>query len=315
MIAQLSLPNSTNVRNALSLAWTRLHLGVSAALAPRTAVEKAARLFVTPPRFAHTPPERALLATGRGYTVTFGVTHLAAWRFGPFDAPAIVVSHGWGGRGAQFRHFVKPLVAAGFQVVLFDHAAHGHSEGEESSLVHFMNDLEAVANDLRTQGVRIAGLIGHSLGAASIGAWLKRDGSQPRVVLLAPPNSVERYSNHFARYLGISERVRREMQKRVERRLGMAWSEFEVPGAVAGIEAPALIIHDADDRDVAYASGLSVARAWKDARFVRTEGLGHRAILRDPAVVRDVLDFLTGEVEFARPPANDRLSPAPAPLF
>ena len=138
-----------------------------------------------------------------------------------------------------------------------------------------------------------------------------------RVVLIAPPSSVERYSGYFARFVGLPERLRREMQRRVERRFGMAWREFELPGSVAGISAPALVIHDGDDREVAFASGLAIARAWHGARLVRTEGLGHRAILRDPGVVRDTLDFLCDEVRFAAPPARGEKSSfsSPAPLI
>lgn len=43
--------NSTNVRNAVNLAWHRRSLAVTSALAPARAVETAARLFSTPPRF------------------------------------------------------------------------------------------------------------------------------------------------------------------------------------------------------------------------------------------------------------------------
>jgi pimeloyl-ACP methyl ester carboxylesterase len=317
MQAQLPLLNSTNVRNAMSLGWTRLQVSVSSALAPRAAVDKALRLFLTPPRFAHPQRERELLATGQGYRVEGPYARLAAWRFGRADRPAILVSHGWGGRGAQFRHFVPGLVEAGFQVIVFDHAAHGHSEGREASLVHFIRDVEAVARDLDAMGVTIAGAIGHSLGAAALGGWLKRSGRSARVVMLAPPSSIVRYSSYFARLLGLPERLRREMQKRIERRLGVAWSELELPQGVAGIEAPLLVIHDADDHDVPAASGLAVARAWKGARFVQTRGLGHRAILRDPAVVRDAIDFLKDEVAFPPPPAPHERSafPAPAPLL
>ena len=49
MLPSLTLPNSTNVRNALLLALTRTQLAVSSALAPALALEKATRLFLTPP--------------------------------------------------------------------------------------------------------------------------------------------------------------------------------------------------------------------------------------------------------------------------
>lgn len=307
MQAQALLPNSTNVRNAMALAWTRLQLGVSSAMAPRKAAEKAQKLFMTPPRIAHPQRERELLATGRGFVVQAGLARLAAWRFGRADRPAILLSHGWGGRGAQFRAFVPALVDAGFQAIVFDHAAHGHSEGHEASLVHFIRDLEAVASALEEKGTKIVGAIGHSLGAAALGGWLKKTGRTDRVVLIAPPNSVQRYSRRFARHLGLSERVRQEMQKGIEQRLETPWSDFELPGAVAGIEAPALVIHDTDDREVPAASGLSVARAWQDARWVETQGLGHRRILRDATVVRDAIDFLKDEVRFS--PPDSAISP------
>lgn len=160
--------NSTNVRNMMSFAWERMALAAAATFAPRRAVERAARLFATPPRHAHTPREIELLQTGRGFVVPMGLARLAAWRFGREDLPAVVFSHGWGGRGAQFRAFVAPLVEAGYQVVLFDHEGHGHSEGHEASLVHFIKGLEAVIAHVEREWAVVSGLVGHSLGAAAI---------------------------------------------------------------------------------------------------------------------------------------------------
>ena len=55
---------------------------------------------------------------------------------------------------------------------------------------------------------------------------------------------------YFARRLGIAESVRRAMQERFERKLGLRWSEFELPQSVARMRAAALVIHDADDDEV-----------------------------------------------------------------
>jgi hypothetical protein len=41
--------------------------------------------------------------------------------------------------------------------------------------------------------------------------------------------------------------------------------------------------------------GEAVARAWPGAQFVRTTGLGHRRILRDPEVMARVTAFIAGE--------------------
>jgi len=197
--------NSTNVRNSLALAWYRMHLGVASVLAPKRAVDTASRLFATPPRFAHTPREREFLATGERFDVIAPDARLAVWRFGNAGRPAIVASHGWGGRGAQFRSFVPALLEAGYQVVVFDHAGHGLSEGDESSLIHFMRDIGAVVARVETHGVKVVGMIGHSLGAAAAGAWLNTSRRDMRVVLLAPPTSIQRWSGFFARRRILSE--------------------------------------------------------------------------------------------------------------
>jgi pimeloyl-ACP methyl ester carboxylesterase len=308
--------NSTNVRNSIALAWHRMHLGVASVLAPKRAVETAARLFATPPRFAHTPRERELLATGERFDVIAPDARLAAWRFGNAHRPAIIASHGWGGRGAQFRAFVPAFLEAGYQVIVFDHAGHGLSDGDESSLVHFMRDVGAVVAQVESRGAKVVGMIGHSLGAASAGAWLNTSRRDMRVVLVAPPTSIQRWSGFFARRLGLPESVRAQMQQRFERRLGHRWDEFELPQSVNHVRAKALVVHDADDREVSPAAGLTLARAWPGARFVRTEGLGHRAILRDAQVVIDAVDFIADRVVFAPPPRKGEASAyfEPAPI-
>ena len=308
--------NSTNVRNLAAWAITHLRFRLASAVAPARAVEAAARRFTTPPRFPHTARELELLATGTRFAVPVRDVELAAWRFGRGDRPAVLLSHGWGGRGAQLRSFVAPLRDAGFQVVLFDHVGHGHSGGDASTLVHFADGLDAVARHVEANGTRIAGIVGHSLGAAAAGAWLNASGRSARAVLLAAPTSLQRYSILFARHLGLSEPVRAAMQQRFERLLGRPWQDFELPGAVARVRAPALVIHDEDDTEVHPRAGLKLARAWPGARYLATRGLGHRGVLRDPTVVQDVVDFITDHVVFAPPPPDPaRELGTPAPLL
>lgn len=301
--------NSTNVRNILSLTWQRLALGTAAAFAPDAAIERAMRLFSTPPRFPASPAARQALAAGERFEVREGALSLMAWRYGRQDAPAVLLSHGWGGRGVQLRAFIAPLVEAGYQPVLFDHVGHGESGGVGSTIVHFADGLEAVTRRLERRGVRIAGLVGHSLGAAAAAAWLNDSGRELRAVLIAPPASLVRASSQFARRLGLPETIRRGMQQRFERAFGRPWADYELPGSLVNVRAQALVIHDALDREVPRAAGEALARAWPGAGFVATRGLGHHRILREPAVARDAVDFINGRVRFAAP------SGAPAPLY
>jgi pimeloyl-ACP methyl ester carboxylesterase len=295
---------------------TRAGVSLAAVLAPAWTARKATQWFITPPRMLHTPRELQTLTHGTRLSVASPMGKLAAWRFGnPFD-PAIIASHGWGGRGAQFREFVPALIAAGYQVVLFDHAGHGYSDGSEVPITDFARGVTVVARHLEKQGAAIAGFLGHSLGCAGIGIALKHDLghlTDVRIVQIAPPASLVRYSRFFAKALGLSEPIRAAMQWRLEQKIGMQWSEFEMPGAAASMTAKALVIHDQDDRDVRIESGLAVARAWPGARFKRTFGLGHRKVLRDPAVITATVDFLRDRVQFSLPPEVDQWSLAFAP--
>jgi pimeloyl-ACP methyl ester carboxylesterase len=82
------------------------------------------------------------------------------------------------------------------------------------------------------------------------------------------------------------------------------WTRFSAQNMARNVGLPALIIHDRDDRDMPWREGEAVARAGPHARFVRTEGLGHRRLLRDPEVIDRVVRFL---VEQGRGPGSNRL--------
>jgi pimeloyl-ACP methyl ester carboxylesterase len=314
-----TLPSWRKVRAGAQLALTRTRFGVMSRFAPRHALAEAQSLFITPPRFQHSHAEQKLIASATAIPINTPFGQLAAWRVGDPSAPAIVLCHGWGGRGAQLRGFVPPLVASGYQVVFFDHVGHGFSDGRQAALVDFWRGLEAVWDALLDRGVNVHGMVAHSLGGAAVASALRRSLTRkhinapvPRVVLIAPPASLIRYSKMFARYVGITERIRHAMQWRFEQRYGVSWQEFELPHSVAGIRAPALFIHDKTDRETKFEGGLALASTWPDARFVATDKLGHRRILRDAKVINHTIDFLKDRVEFQRPTA---IGTGPSPLY
>jgi pimeloyl-ACP methyl ester carboxylesterase len=292
-------------------ASVRTGVGLASIVAPRFVLKKASDLFITPPRFEHSAPEQRLLDAGTQFSVDTSAGKINAWRFGDITHPAIIMSHGWGGRGAQFRAFVPKLVEAGYQPIIFDHIGHGMSEGRQAALVDFWRGVDAVWDHMNGMGVNVAGLIGHSLGSAGIASALRRPLSgvahagNPRAVLIAPPDSLIDYSRLFSRYLGIPERIRAAMQWRFEKRYGVDWQEFELPDSVTNIKAAALFIHDRDDKETRFDGGVALARTWPDARLHATEGLGHRRILRNAAVVQSAIDFIADKVRFSHPPESE----------
>jgi pimeloyl-ACP methyl ester carboxylesterase len=111
-------------------------------------------------------------------------------------------------------------------------------------------------------------------------------------VLLAPPADVYLFSHAFAEHLRIPTRTRTRMRSNLESRLRIRWDELHIPTLARTMSTPVLIVHDRRDGDVPYQHGVEIANAWPRAELMSTEGLGHRAILRDREVVQRTVDFL-----------------------
>src|SRR5262249_24762467 len=117
--------NSTIVRSYISIAGAlRAYFALASRLLPNVAQRQAADLVPTPPRYAG---RTAHPVDARQETVVAGEHVLAVWQSGPAAAPAVLLVHGWGGRGVQMGAFVEPLRARGYRVVWFDQPGHGAS--------------------------------------------------------------------------------------------------------------------------------------------------------------------------------------------
>ncbi len=277
MPATLPLPQiSTNVR----LAASRL-------LFPDLAAAWAERLFLTPP--ARNAASAVDLLDARDRVISHRGRLIGTWSWGPSDAPAVLLVHGWGGHAAQLRAFVQPLARAGCRVIAYDQPAHGVSDGRLTGLPDFADVLVEVA--AHYGNVRAA--IGHSLGATAAAMALARRALRlDKLVLISPPSDLVGYSRRFARWHWMPERLRRTMQTAIEERYGLRWDELELARLAPRLEAQALVIHDRNDRQVPWKQGAAFAQHWPAAKLITTQGLGHARILRDDAVIDAAAAFL-----------------------
>jgi len=299
--------NSTNVRFLFETLLRRAGLGASALLAPGLAGLWAERLFLTPPKPRYPSSEFFDLIDARQSFLRHRGRHIASWRWGSPDAPAVLLVHGWGGRATQMRRFVAHLTAAGFRVIAYDQPAHGLSEGRLTGLPDFADVLLAVA---RHHG-KVHAVISHSLGGPAAAIALARGLAASRAVLISPPSDLVGYSRRFARWLALPERVRRSMQAAIEERFGVRWSELEIARVAPLLRAEALVIHDRQDTQVPWRQGAALARHWPGARLMSTVGLGHGRILEDDAVARAAVDFIAGRSAVAQAALPSLPNPAP----
>jgi pimeloyl-ACP methyl ester carboxylesterase len=204
--------------------------------------------------------------------------------------------------------FVAPLAARGFRVVWFDQPGHGESGKGPVGLPDFVRTIEAID---RLHGPFHAA-IGHSLGAAALGIALRRGTRFDRIIFVSSPASMTEYAKTFARVLGIAPWVRERMRLRLERRYGMPFAEIDRIDDLARLTLPALFVHDAGDREVAFENAQRLSGLMPNARVLRTYGLGHRRLLREPGVVAAISDFVKGGSDV--PEEWPRL-PRPAPMY
>jgi pimeloyl-ACP methyl ester carboxylesterase len=278
-------------------------------LLPEYAAALAERLFLTPPK-ARLPQSTFFdfIDAHAGF-VEYRGRNLAAWRWGPADAPAVLLAHGWGGYAAQMRGFVPQLLAEGYRVIAYDQPAHGLSEGKLAGLPDFAGALAAVAASYG--GVRH--VIAHSLGAVGAALAITRGLQLQSAVLVSPPSDLVGYSRQFARWTWMPERLRRKMQAAIEERYGLRWFELEIPRLAPRLRTPALVIHDHGDGVVPWRQGAALAQAWPGARLLSTVGLGHGRILGSDIATRSAADFIAGKSAVASPAASEL--PPPAPLY
>jgi pimeloyl-ACP methyl ester carboxylesterase len=255
-------------------------------VAPGIAARWAESIFCTPPRREAGTTDEAFLARGRRFSVRSEGQELAAWEWGV--GATILLVHGWGSRAGRFSPMAAALVDAGFRVVAHDGPAHGASTGRFASLPEFARALRAVGDAVGPAH----GVVGHSLGGAAVVLALRDGLAAERVVLLATPADVGRFTTAFEDYMRLSPVTRTAMRRNLEQRLRMRWDEVHLPAIARSLAPPALLIHDRADPDVPHAEGAEIAEAWAGARLVSTQGLGHRALPRDAAVIQEVLGFM-----------------------
>lgn len=259
---------------------------------PDMAGRLAYRLWFSTQRYPEPVRERHWTAAAQIDSVAWQGRHLIRYQWGRPEAPAVLLVHGWNGRGPQLGAFAAPLNDAGLRVVAFDAPGHGRSPGRSTNIFEFADAILTVA---RASGP-VTAAVAHSFGVPACARALVQGWEPTRLVAIAAPASAEFLLARFARILDIPDSVIQAMRRRVERRFGMdIFARLATDEMLAGRDLPGLIIHDRKDRDVPDGHAEALHRAWRNTRLMLTDGLGHRRILRDHRVIAETVRFLRGD--------------------
>lgn len=294
----LSVAKSTNVRVSRTLRTIGRLLRILDSVAPRLAVRAAGSLFLTPRRLPCPRSEAAWDQAARRETRLVAGRPIVIRSWG--QGRSILLVHGWEGRGTQLGAISTDL-ADSYRVVAPDLPAHGDSAGRQTNLLEFAAVVGALIVELGPVAI-----IAHSFGAAATNVALLTTPFDGRLVYIAPPEDFAFFTETFSDMLGISEELVKRMEREMERRFDIRWSELRGAALAPGMTVPLLVIHDEEDLDVPPRFGRALAAAWPGAELMMTRGLGHRRILRESAVLTAVRDFIERPFNPGRPDDPER---------
>lgn len=257
---------------------------------PGLADRLAATLFLTPfgEPDATAPPrarsERVVLPGPQGAVAR---VHEPVDR-GSGDAAPVFLVHGWGGAASQMAGFVDALVERGHRAITIDLPAHGESPGRRTNVLECRDVLLGAARRFGEP----RGIIAHSFGGP-VAALAVREGlAVGALVFIAPLPSMDHGLRQFALRARVPLDVMDRAARRIEADLGFRRTVMDLVELAQRNQAPLLCLHDVDDRVTPVEASREIVRSWPAARILETRGLGHRRILRDPAVIEHAVAFL-----------------------
>jgi pimeloyl-ACP methyl ester carboxylesterase len=265
-------------------------LNALSVLSPALAGRLAFRVFCTPRRLPVREKDAAFLATAaQSDFETAGLSiRTYRWPAKQPSAPTVFLMHGWESNSARWRKYVKALLEAGFEVQALDAPASGHSEGRLLNVLVLSRVLKAFFSE---KGAPYA-VVAHSLGGAAAVMNIALLGAPrpQKMVLLGVFGESSRVIEDFANLLTINQKTHQAILREIERRSGSPISEYSVVKKSALLhDVQGFVLHDRHDDVAPVEEGRAVARAW-NARYLETEGLGHR--MQDKSVVQAVVEFL-----------------------
>lgn len=271
---------------------TRRMMPLLCTLLPGVAARLAEAAWFRPPSPRITDAHRGLHAEGRSIDMMIEGRVVRGWCWG--SGPRILLIHGWGSHSGWLQALVTALISAGFTAYAFDAPLHGMTgRGAEGRRTTSFIEQARVILEVDKEHGPFAAAVAHSGGCGALARAMRAGVQFQRVVLLAPMRDIGPHLLAFRTLMGLNERVSELWQRHAAHRLRFSWDDFdlaELPGQVP--VPPLLVVHDSDDRETSQDDSRVIVSNWPMATLLATSGLGHRGILKDPSVVRQIVAFI-----------------------
>ena len=259
------------------------------AFSKKLATLYAAKLFTTPIR--HKMPKRELAMDENSQQFSLFIPkinkEIVVYEYGASDKKVLLV-HGWSGRGTQLVKIADELIKKGFMIISFDAPAHGKSKGSFTIMIEFI----ASILELEKKYGPFEYAIGHSLGGMSILNALKQNFNVKKAVTIGSGDVIQDIIDDFVKNLKLKPEYGLRLKDHFETKFVGKMDDYSAYKAAQMIQIPVLVIHDQNDEDVSVNSAYHIDKHLAHSQLLITEGLGHRKIVGDPAVIEAILKFI-----------------------
>lgn len=257
-------------------------------LAPNATKNIILKRFFKPKSYALTPLEQQFLKNGTSFHIHVHDKDIRCWKWG--QGPGILFVHGWNGRGVNFAYFFKSFIDTGYSVITYDAPAHGQSEGQVTNYFELSDTVRSFLDP--SYGFNIQGIIAYSIGASAAINCMSKDRPSVDAVLIAPALKLKEILFNAFNYHGVPEFIYQDLVADMERYYGYDVHQDNPDVLAKTISTKMLIVHDKDDRTIPYTDSKILSDKTDNFYLHTTEGLGHKRILRDNAVVDVIMAYL-----------------------
>jgi len=226
----------------------------------------------------------------------------------PRREETIICVHGWDGRGFNYFKFIPKFQAKGFRVLTPDFPRHGKTEGIESGCHVFGHSINALIRYVNGPVYVLAHSLGN--GGFCVNYGLSNESEQKLVKRYAGIAILDKFTDIvdiFENMIGISKRCHPYFLSENNKNLGFDITNMVFGEIVTKYNIPTLIIHDKKDKELDFKKACNSAALLPHKNykvngevkpcFYESNGLGHRRILRDDAIVDRIVEFFSEDIE------------------
>ena len=284
------------MHHPLQLKLIRLYFSIVSPLMPTLAVRSAHSLFHYPINSKRKNKNEIPLPPAEKFDIPlYDDLILQGYRWGETSHPKVLLVHGWSTTSRSMSHFTNILVKNNYQVISYDALRHGNSKGHFSDLAGWADSVQAVIKQIGS----VECIVAHSFGGAAVTVASKLGLDTKKLIFVAPIHDISSVADNFAKHLHIPLNI-------VEAMRSYTWKQNQIQFTKYGtnwhdivnsdFHVPTLLIHDTDDREIGIEHSEQICKMWPWAKLITTNGLGHRKILDDGRVTKNVLKFIqTGQ--------------------